>query len=282
MCTAVASLVLALRSFARGLPLFLAARPGTPLRVLCLMAFDTLHRLRHAKPLPKPRLQLLAALLDFGACANAVFDHKGCTRGEYRTTLRLLEEGGIGSSAAEYLHRLGDLESRRPRPGDGDWQEVRLYREAVVRLSLGMVAATANGNPCLDEAIRATREDANLNLLFRIVMQCQIIDDVLDYSQDLSVGLPSFLTACHSLPRAFDLTRLAALAYADDPDLPRIADLFALRSALVLVSTCAKLVIAFGRWRLDFSRRGSIHNPTVITVPGIQPGAGRSLQRSST
>ena len=206
------------------------------------------------------------------------------TRKSTGEALQLLEDAGIRSTLDEYLRTLGDLERRRPLPG-GDYrqfQKVVLYREAVMRLSLGMAAATANVSQCLDDGIRATACDADLKILFRIAMQCQIIDDVLDYSQDLSVGLPSFLTACHSLPRAFDLTRLAALAYADDPDLPRIADLFALRSALVLVSTCAKLVIAFGRWRLDFSRRGSIHNPTVITVPGIQPGAGRSLQRSST
>ena len=132
------------------------------------------------------KLRMLAALLDFGACANAAFDNKDCCRHECRETLQLLEEAGIRSSVVEYLRRLGDLESRRPLPGGDHWQfqKVGLYREAVVRLSLGMVAATANGNQCLDEGIRATYCDADLNILFRIVMQCQIIDDVLDYSKD--------------------------------------------------------------------------------------------------
>jgi Fe-S oxidoreductase len=215
------------------------------------MAFDTLHRLRNAKPLPMVKCRTLAALLDFGACANAAFDHKECCRHEYRQTLRLLEEAGIGSSVAEYLRRLRNLESRRPLPGGDHWQfrRVRLYREAVVRLSLGMVAATASGNRCLDEGICATRCDADLKILFRIVMQCQIIDDVLDYSTDLSAGLPSFLTATKSPSQAFELTRLAALGYADDRDLPRTGDVFALRSALFLVSTCTKLVIVLGHWR---------------------------------
>ena len=93
----------------------------------------------------------------------------------------------------------------------------------------------------------AIRRDDDLNILFRIVMQCQIIDDVLDYSQDLSAGLPSFLTASTSLPQAFELTRLAALGYADDRDLPRTPKVFPLRSALFLVSTCTKLVIVLGR-----------------------------------
>jgi hypothetical protein len=72
----ISSILIAVRSTVRGLPLFVSARPGTPLRVLCLIAFDTLHMLRNAKPLPIPDVRVLAALLDFGACANAAFDNK--------------------------------------------------------------------------------------------------------------------------------------------------------------------------------------------------------------
>jgi hypothetical protein len=220
------------------------------------MAFDTIHRLRNAKPLPMLKCRMLAALLDFGACANAAFDHKSFWRDEYRRTLQLLEDAGIGSSLVEYLRRLRDLESSRPLPGGDYWQfrQVRLYREAVVRLSLGMVAATASGNQSLDVGIRATDCDADLKILFRIVMQCQIIDDVLDYPKDLSAGLPSFLTATRSLPQASELTRQAALGYADDRDLPRTGDVFPLRSALYLISACAKLVFVLGHWSNHLSR----------------------------
>ena len=86
------------------------------------MAFDTLHVLRRGKRLPMPELKMLAALLDFGACANAAFDHKAGCRHERRVTLQLLEEAGIGPSVAEYLRRLGDLESGRPLPGGDRWQ----------------------------------------------------------------------------------------------------------------------------------------------------------------
>lgn len=278
------SVVMAAGSVALGLPLFLSARPRTPLRVLCIMAFDMLSMLRNARPLPLRRRRLLAALLDFGACANAAFDGKGYCRREFRQTLQLLEEAGIRSSVVQYLRRLRDLESSRPVPAGDDCQfhKVRLYREAVVRLSLGMAAATANGDQRLGEGIRATCGDADLNILFRIVMQCQVIDDVLDYSADRSAGLPSFLTASKSLPRAFALTRLAALGYqhvetrgparvpvrwssgyralrracpplstgcgADDLRCPRTGDLFALRAALSVVSACTKLIIVLGRW----------------------------------
>ncbi|MBI3469281.1 MAG: hypothetical protein HY000_40270 [Planctomycetes bacterium] len=253
----LSSFLIAVISVVRGLPLFLSARPKTPLRVLCLMAFDTLHLLRHAKRLPRHQLRTLAAVLDFAACANAAFDNKDYRQDEYRATLRLLEEAGIGPSVAEYLRRLSALERSRPSPG-GDlrqFQIVRLYREAVVRLSLGMAATAAMGGRRLDDAIRATECEADLNLLFRIAMQCQIVDDVLDYSKDLSAGLPSFLTASESLPQALELTRLAALGYADARDVPRTADVFPLRAALWLVSTCTKLVIIVACWRERTRRR---------------------------
>jgi hypothetical protein len=242
--------VVALKSFVRGSPLFLSASPRTPLRVLCIMAFDTLHMLRHSTPLPRDKLRLLAALLDFGACANAAFDDKDCCWNKCRATLQLLDEAGVRSLATEHLRRLKDLESGRPLPGSEDWQfqTVCTYREAVVRLSLGMLATATLGYQELDEAICATHRDADLNLLFRMAMQCQIIDDVLDYPQDLYGGLPSFLTASESLPQAFELTRSAALTYAGDDDLTRSSDVFALRYALVLVSLCTKLVMALGRW----------------------------------
>jgi hypothetical protein len=247
----MSSILIALRSIVRGLPLCVSARPKTALRVMCIMALDTLYMLKSARPLPMRKLRTLAALLDFAACANAAFDNKHYCRHDCRKTLQLLEEAGIGSAVAEYLRRLRDLESSRPLPGGDYWQfqKVRLYREAVCRLSLGMVATTANGKQSLDEEIRATCSQDDLNILFRIVMQCQIIDDVLDYSKDKSAGLPSFMTAFKSLPEAFELTRLAAIGYGDDRDLPRTADVFSFRSALFLVSTCTKLVIAIARWR---------------------------------
>jgi hypothetical protein len=235
-------------SLARGLSLLPSGRPGTPLRALCLAAFDTLHVLRHGSRLPAPGLKVLAALLDFGAAANAAFDLKGGRRQDRQTTRRLLEEAGLGPVVAEYVRRLGDLEGGRPRPGGdrGRFQEVRLYREAVVRLSLGVVATAARVAPSLDDAIAG---DGVLRLLFRIAMQCQVIDDVLDYSKDRAAGLPSFLTACESLPEALELTRLAVRGYSDARGAARPADELPFRVALSLVSTCAELVVTLRRRR---------------------------------
>ena len=195
--------------------------------------------------------RLVAALLDFGACANAIFDNKDYCRKEIRLTRQILDEAGLNSFVEEFLRRLWELESRRPSPLEDGWQfhKVRSYREAVARLWLGTVAATAAGSRCLEEGILATYGDDVLEILFRIVMQCQIIDDVLDYSRDASAGLPSFLTASASLPDAIERTHQAACEYADHRDLPRSDDVLPLRAALGIASICARLTIRLGRWR---------------------------------
>lgn len=253
-CSRTSSTLTAVRSVRRCLPLFVSARPGTPLRVLCVMAFDALHQLRYSKPLPVATHRVLAALLDFGACTNAIFDKKAYRRKELELTRQILDEAGLHSMVEEVLRRLSDLEGRRPSPfgafeDDRQFHEARSYREAVVRLWLGTVAATAAGSRCLEEGILATYADDVLELLFRIVMQCQIIDDVLDYSRDASAGLPSFLTASASLRDAIERTYQAACEYAHDRDLPRSDDLLPLRAALGIASICARLMIRLGRWR---------------------------------
>jgi hypothetical protein len=247
----ISSTLISVRSVWRCLPLFVSARPRTPLRVLCVMAFDALHQLRYSKPLPVATHRVLAALLDFGACANAIFDDKPYRRQELERTRQILDEAGLHSILEDVLRRLSDLEGRRPSPfgDDRQFHEARSYREAVARLWLGTLAATAAGSRYLEEGILATHGDDVLELLFRIVMQCQIIDDVLDYSRDASAGLPSFLTASASLREAIERTHQAACEYARHRDLPRSDEVLPLRAALGIASICAKLMILLRRWR---------------------------------
>ena len=227
-------------SLCRCLPLFCSATPGTPLRVLCVAALDTLHRLRHARPLPRRRISELAAFLDFQACTNAAWDHKPLREAEYAAIRRRLEETGLNVWIEEYLDRLRELERRRPSIGGDDrhFDEARVYREAVARLSLATVVAIALNARSLDEALRATDCDSEVHTLFRIAMQCQIIDDVLDYTEDVSAGLPSFLTATASLPQAIGLTDRASRTYATSgcAALP-------LRMALSAVSAATAVVV---------------------------------------
>jgi len=247
----ISSTLIAIGSARRCLPLFVSARPGTPLRVLCVMAFDALHQLRCSKPLPVATHRVLAALLDFGACTNAIFDGKEYSRKELELTRQILDDAGLHSIVEAVLRQLSDLEGRRPSPFGDDrrFHDTRSYREAVVRLWLGTLAATVAGNGWPAEGTRAPYGDDVLEILFRIVMQCQIIDDVLDYSRDASAGLPSFLTASASLAEAIERTHQASREYAHHRDLPRSDDVLPLRMALAVASICARLVILVRRWK---------------------------------
>jgi hypothetical protein len=227
-------------------PLFLSAVPRTPLRVLCIVALDTLRVLRHSQPLSRRRRQELATFLDFQACTNAVWDRKPLCAEEYRVQRQRLEAAGLGRWIAEYGVRLRELESRRP-PVGGDrrrFDAVRSYREAVARLSLATIAAIALDAEDLDEGLQATHGDGDVAALLRMAMQCQIIDDVVDYEEDLSAGLPSFLTASASLPQALSWTSEAARSYAAVPGQSSDRSVWPVRVALHLVTRVAKLVIA--------------------------------------
>src|SRR4051794_16626161 len=163
--------LLSLASLLRGLPLLFRSAPRTPLRVLCIVALDTVHRLRYSHPIPRHRIRELAAFLDFQACTNAAWDRKRLCAADYQAIRQRLENAGHGPWVEHYLVALREMERRRPSPG-GDssrFEEVRTYREAVARLSLAAVAAIALNAPSLDDVLLATRRDGDLETLFRIV-----------------------------------------------------------------------------------------------------------------
>ena len=230
----------------RGLPFFFCAAPATPLRVLCIIALDTIHVLRYSQPLSRQRRKELGAFLDFQACTNAMWDRKRLCAAEYQALRHRLEKAGLGVWITEYLNRLRELETRRP-PVGGDrrcFDNVRSYREAVARLSLATVAAIALNAECLEDAIRSTYCESDVAALFRMAMQCQIIDDVVDYGEDLSAGLPSFLTASASLPQAIALTSDAARSYGARRRRSAEGGVFPLEAALCVLTALTRLVVA--------------------------------------
>ena len=237
-------------SLLRNLPLFFSASPRTPLRVLCIVALDTIHVLRYSQPLPRHRLRELAWLVDFQACTNAEWDGKPLSVAEHQMLRRRLDEAGLGSWAKEYCDRLQVLETLRPCPG-GDrrrFDQVRSYREAVARLSLATITSIALQHAeSLDEGLCETESDGNVAALFRLAMQCQIIDDLVDYRQDLTAGLPSFLTACASLAEAMTLTADAAQSYRKSHG--RSMPIFPLRAALAVVTAVTRLVVRVGMYQ---------------------------------
>jgi hypothetical protein len=238
---------------ARNLPLFFRRSPRTPLRALGVVAFDLLHVLRHGTPLPRETARELGWWLDFQGCANAVWDRKPYREAEHATLRAQLERAGLAAFVEDYLDRLRQLEGRRPASGEdaGRFEDVRSYREGVARLAMAAPAALALEQKSIDAGLRATELDRDVATLFRILMQCQIIDDVLDYRSDLAAGLPGFLTACASVQEAIDRTREAARAYGA----PRQSGgaVFPLRAALGITTGLTALVIGAARWRY---RRG--------------------------
>lgn len=248
--------LVSLASLLRALPLLVAPSPGTPLRVLCIAALDTLHVLRHARPLSRQRRQLLATVLDVQACLNAECDGKPLRAATFDRLRRRVAEAGLDSWLAGYVARVRALEARRPAIG-GDrrhFDRARVYREDVVRLALGAIAGIALHLEDLDDGVRATHDDGDLVALFRLAMQCQVIDDVLDYDVDLACGLPGFLTACASLPEGIALTAGAARAYGACRGTAAEGALGPLRLALgVLTSAaCAAAAVrAIGARRLS-------------------------------
>jgi hypothetical protein len=180
-------MLVALTSLLRHLPRFFRHTPKTPLRVLGIVAFDTLHVLRHSRPLSPGRADALASFMDFEGCANAACDGKPYCEADYRTILTRLDEAGLAECVRSYLQRLRELENGRPAvPGDlRRVMEVRAYREAVARLSMGTAAVIALTADPVDEGSHSTSSDRDVDALYRVLMQCQIIDDVLDYRQDV-------------------------------------------------------------------------------------------------
>lgn len=247
----ISSLRVAFKCVLRGLPLMFASFPGTPLRVLCIMAFDTVYSLRQSRGLPKPRIRNLALLLNFGATLNAAFDGKAFCPDEFRRLQQRLFDAGLLKTSNDYWQQIQQLESGRPIAfGDRSQCEVVMaYREDVARLSIGFFTMVAFGYASIEDGIEATRTDSDLEILFRIVMQCQIIDDVFDYSKDVARGLPGFLTASSELIDTFQRTSQAARRYAITTSTSKDQPVLALQFALMAVSVMAKTIIMLGRWR---------------------------------
>jgi len=246
----VRAMLVSVVCFFRAVPLWFRASPRTPLRVLGIVAFDTLHVLRYARPLPRRTITELAMFLDFEGCANAACDQKAADEAECHATRKWLECAGLGPRVEEYLRRLRALETARPLVG-GDrrrFDVVRSYREAVATLALTTVATWALTPHGSSQDLDGLQGDADTDTLFRILMQCQIIDDVLDYAADASARLPSFLTAASALPQALALTADAVRVYAGGPPHAR-RTVLPLRVALWIFTAAAAITVHVAGWR---------------------------------
>ena len=230
----------AVQSFVWHLPLFFAARPRTPLRVLGIVALDMIRVLQCGRRLSRTRTNALALFLDLEGCANAAWDRKGVCLDEWQAIRQRLDDAGLGPCVHRYLGRLQQLESARPSAG-GDglrFAQVHTYRESVARLSITTAAEIA-----LDQALDPDRTDVDIDTLYRILMQCQIIDDIFDYADDLSAGLPSFLTAATSPLQSLASTAAAARRYGRSPAHSSNDSVLPLRVVLWLFTTLSTFLV---------------------------------------
>lgn len=184
-----------LAALASHFPRFFTHRPTTPLRVLSLIAIDAALRSRGLKlNTPQPILEAM----NLGASLNDRFDGDPYNPAGLRDSIAWFKNSPHRQLAWSYAKRLRHLERTRP-PTSADLPAIQSYRENVNRLSLAFLWSIAR-NATLADATNALTTDPDLQLLFAIVMQTQIIDDVADIFHDIHQQLPSFANNSQATP----------------------------------------------------------------------------------
>ena len=136
------------------------ATPGTPLRVLCIAALDTLHRASSCAAIAATKNQRAGRVPGFSGVHQRGVGSQGSVRGRIRGDPAAPGGGRPeGHGSRNISIGFGNWKDERPSIGGDDrrFNEVRVYREAVARLSLATVVAIALNARSLDEALRATR-----------------------------------------------------------------------------------------------------------------------------
>lgn len=237
-----------LAAFAVNCRFFFARQPATPLRVLALIAITAALRSRGIVLGPDRRRALIEAM-ELGALLNDRFDQDPHDPEELRARVRWFARSEHRNLVRGYAKRLRRLERSRPDSMERG-SATQCYREGVNSVSLAMLWALGHSRTLGIAELEIQREP-DLQLLFQIVMQAQVIDDVLDLREDRRRELPSFATGGASLQEIVSI-------YADGKPLRLDRD-FCLRVALRTITAVARLVVAItartpkaagcGRWR---------------------------------
>jgi hypothetical protein len=188
-------------------PMLLAACPKTPLRVLCIAAFEYLARLRGGT-LGRRRRLAIAHACDFGSLRDDYYDHQKLDATEYRSLRCKLRRMAPEAATSRYIRRLRQAERGRPilvasTPGVAD--AVIAYRTWVLDLSIRW----------LQEISGLSVEPLKFQALLSVVDLMQLADDLLDWKDDQAVRCPSYVTAfLLDRPRTAIATPLRAQADA--------------------------------------------------------------------
>lgn len=169
------------------LPMLCASRPRTPLRVLCVAAFEYLARLAGGT-LGRQRRLALACACDFGSLRDGYYDRQTLDRTEYRCLRRTLRRVAPVAPTSRYTQQLRKAERGRPvlSTGAPDLANATIdYRASVIVLSLRWLEAICG----------FSLERVRFHSLVSLVCLLQLADDLLDWKKDQACGNPSYVTA---------------------------------------------------------------------------------------
>ena len=186
-------------------PMLLQRRPRTPLRVLCIAAFEYLARLRGGT-LGRGRRQAIAHACDFGSLRDEYYDERKLDVTEYRSLRRALRRLAPEGATFRYIQQLRKAERGRPKLSGvtpGITKATIAYRGSVIHLSLRWMQAISG----------LSVERVNCRSMVNLVCLMQLADDLLDWKKDQAGRCPSYVTALLlEQPRRGMAMRLRALA----------------------------------------------------------------------
>lgn len=168
-------------------PMFLRARPKTPLRVFCIVAFEYLARVGGGT-LGTRRRVAIAHACDFGSLCDKYYDEQKLDLAEYRSLRSGLRRLAPEAGTFRYIQRLRKAERGRPilsasTPGVADASIG--YRASVIELSLRW----------MQDISGLTEERVHFHSLGSLVCLMQLADDLLDWKEDQARNCPSYVTA---------------------------------------------------------------------------------------
>jgi hypothetical protein len=169
------------------MPMLLTRRPRTPLRVLCVSAFEYLARLNGRK-LDRAERIALGCACDFGALRNDFYDQRELNRRFYRQLRCRLRHVAPRAATLRYIRDLRQAERERPACGPDGFSEplaVVEYRTRVLEVSLSWLQAISvrSLEPRLFQGVVA------------LVGLVQLVDDLLDWKDDWACRRPTYVTA---------------------------------------------------------------------------------------
>ena len=168
-------------------PLLVTRRPRTPLRILCIGAFEYAARLGGRRLDRAARLGLAYAC-DYGALRNDYYDQQQLNRCSYRELRLGLRHLAPQPALRGYLKDLRKAERSRPVIGPGGSFEhgrVVAYRDLVLVVSLRWLQGIS----------RRSLEPRMFEAFVALVGLVQLVDDLIDWRDDWACRRPTYVTA---------------------------------------------------------------------------------------